>query len=91
MKCFLCYNLTLIRSLKSNSPLMKKKEMKDALRNISDELGSSRIPIKSLYGTPKKTNYSPSPAKKAKTVRLDTESQVCIIVKFLINLNILGQ
>jgi len=61
---------------KSNSPLMKKKEMKDALRNISDELGSSRIPIRSLYGTPKKPNYPPSPAKKAKTVRLDTDSQV---------------
>ena len=69
--------LTLIRSFKSISPLMKKKEMKDALRNISDELGSSRIPIRSLYGTPEKPNYSPSPAKKAKTVRLDTESQVC--------------
>jgi hypothetical protein len=69
---------------------MKKKEMKDALRNISDELGSSRIPIKSLYGTPKKNNYSPSPAKKTKTVRLDTESQVCT-AKCLINLNILGQ
>ena len=67
---------------------MKKKEMKDALRNISDELGSSRIPIKSLYGTPKKTNYSPSPAKKAKTVRLDTESQVCIIVRFLISISL---
>ena len=57
-----CYNLTLIRSFKSNSPLMKKKDMKDALRNISDELGSSRNPIR-----------SPSPAK---AICLDTESQV---------------
>ena len=76
--CFSCYNLTLIRPFKSNSPLRKTKEMKDALRNISDGLGSSRIPIRSLYGTTNKPSYSPSPAKKAKTVRLDTESQqVC--------------
>ena len=52
--------LHLFDRFKSNSPIMKKKEMKDTWRNISDDLGSSRIPI-----------------EKAKTVRLDTESQVC--------------